>query len=201
MDSTKILSVPCTRLRKIDRYDPAVYDAMVNIRVSKKYGFDSVDNESSEGHKFLSDFLDFKNKLPETLFSFSRSCVANISGWVVKKLVDEKKPIVKCKQCCDALFQSSQVRAEFENNGLVEAKTRDSMIPSEQNFPAVLCSKIMHDLLQPPCTLFSSLNEHLYDNAVGDSNHIYLLTKNVCTTLRLFAATKLAPEAAVGYKV
>lgn len=80
----------------------------------------------------------------------------------------------------------------------------NGMVPIERNFPALCCSKVLQDLVQPHCTLFPNLNDHMFDDAANDTNHIYFLSKLVCKTyldLRLYAATKIASETAVGTKI
>jgi len=148
----------------------------------------------------------------------------------VRKLINKENPIVRCETCRHALLQNFQNLAQFEQNCLIEAKTNggllfpsesvvricetaekllkhclnksNNMVPVESNFPALLCSKVLHELVLPQCTLFPQLNDHMFDDATNDTNHIYFLSKQVCKAyldLRLYAATKIA--SAVGMKV
>ena len=58
--------------------------------------------------------------------------MANTGGWVVKKLTDRRKPIVRREECQKALFQETQTTAKFHDNLLIQAKTRGGLIfPSE----------------------------------------------------------------------
>lgn len=78
------------------------------------------------------------------------------------------------------------------------------MVIKESNFPALLCMQVMQELIEPPCTLFPTLSENLFDTAIEElSNHIFILAKEVCKcyiTLRLFAATNLASDTVIGMK-
>jgi len=234
MDATKILTVPKVSRKLLDRYNIAIYDAMENQRIAKKYGVEYDDtNDEKNSTEFLQEFLTFYTDLPEVLTKFSKNCVAHISGWVVKKLINPKNPIVTCEKCREALFQETQTRAEFSDNYLIQAKTRGGLIfpsesvvqicerserlirhalncnkgqpPREQNFPAILCMVVMKDVFQPPYIIFTSLNEHLFDNAIEEfSNHVFNLTKVIIISyikLRLQEATALVSEAAVGGKM
>ena len=69
MDSTKILSVSSTRKIKMDRYDPVIYDEMVNVRVAKKYGLE-VDGENVRNEEFFMEFDELKRRLPKNLSYF-----------------------------------------------------------------------------------------------------------------------------------
>lgn len=234
MDNTTVLNVSSRASQKnqrIDRYNPNVYDAIQNIRVCKKYGLNDEYNSENNSVDFLSEYLSIPGMLSQTLSDFSISCRGNIGGWVVKNWLT-KKSIIRCEMCRNALFQECPIRAEFLENSLIQAKTRDGLIfPSasvviickrteellrralnrnkgmaikESNFPALLCSKVMQELIEPPCTLFPTLNEHLFDDAIEElSNHMFILAKKVCKcyiTLRLFAATNLASDAVIGMK-
>lgn len=59
--------------------------------------------------------------LPQ-LSTFSRACVGYIAGWVVRKLINNEKPIVRCETCRHALLQNFQNLAQFEQKCLIEAK-------------------------------------------------------------------------------
>jgi len=196
MDSTSILTVPsgCGRKKSIDRYDLAVYSVMDNVRFCKKYGLDEEIGRRSENDEFMNEFFVFHWQLPDLLSTFSKHCIANIAGWMVKKIVDEKKSLVRCETCRNALFQDSQNVAELSDNNLIQAKTRGELIFSskcvvticqlaeniirhslnrnkgapfrELNAEAVLCSEILQEIFQPPCNLFPLLNEHIFDNAI-----------------------------------
>lgn len=76
---------------------------------------------------------------------------------------------------------------------------------SEKNLPAVLCSAVIRGLFNNSCTLFPSLNNHLFNGSADElSNHIYVLSKNVIKVylrVKIFAATKLASQAEVGPKL
>lgn len=87
MDCTQILTVPSgmSKKKSIDRYDPAIYSAMDNVRISKKYGLVEEFDSSEESSHFMKEFLVFHSYLPDSLSTFSRNCVAYIAGWVVKK--------------------------------------------------------------------------------------------------------------------
>ena len=162
---------------------------MVNVRVAKKYGLE-VDGENVRNEEFFMEFDELKRRLPKNLSYFSKASIANIGGWVVKKLTDRRKPMVRCEECQKALFQETQTTAEFHDDLLTQAKSRGGsifpsesvvlicqrteeflrsalnrisyMVPSEKNFPALLCSKVLHDLFNPPCTLFPDLGEHIF---------------------------------------
>lgn len=93
MDNTTVLNVSSRASQKnqrIDRYNPNVYDAIQNIRVCKKYGLNDEYNSENNSVDFLSEYLSIPGMLPQTLSDFSISCIGNIGGWVVKKLVDKK---------------------------------------------------------------------------------------------------------------
>ena len=152
--------------------------------------------------------------------------------------MNDQKPgfKIRCEKCPAALFQDNQQRAEFQDNALIQAKTHgglifssesviticqrteqlfryslskvNNMILNEPNFPAVLCAKVLHDLLQDSLNsfvLFPSLQMHLYDDAPEEGNlHIYNLAKRVCQTyikLRMFSATKSASQSLTGPKI
>lgn len=119
---------------------------------------------------------------------------------MVKKLVDDKKPIVIFMECRGSLLQSSQTFAQLSDNNFIGAKTRGGLIfPSksvisiclraeelirnvlnrlnglihpEKNFQTVLCSQVMSELLQPPCTLFQDIENHMFDKSIDGVNHI-----------------------------
>jgi len=178
---------------------------MDNVRFCKKYGLDEI-GRGSENDEFMNEFLVFHWQFSNSLSAFSKSCIANIAGWVVKKIVDKKRPLIS-ETCRNALFQDNQSVTEFLDNNLIQAKTRGGLIfPSkcvvticqhicenvirhslnrnkgapfrELNAEAVLCSKILQDIFQPPCNLFSSLNEHIFDNAIENlSSHTFTLVK------------------------
>lgn len=210
MDSTNILTLSSGSGKKkcIDRYDPAVYNVMDNVRFCKKYGLDEI-GCCSENDEFMDEFLVFHWQFSNSLSAFSKNCIANIAGWVVKKIVDEKRPLIRCETCRNALFQDSQSVAEFSDNNLIQIKTRGGLIfPSkcvvticqraenvirhnlnrnkgapfrELNAEAVLCAKILQDIFQPPFNLFPSLNEHIFDNAIENlSSHVFTLAKQIC---------------------
>ncbi|XP_026829625.1 uncharacterized protein LOC113562961 [Ooceraea biroi] len=123
MDSTKILTVPSGggRKKSVDRYDPAVYSIMDNVRFCKKYELDEEIEHCSENDEFMNEFLVFNWQLPDyrTLSAFSNNCVANVASWVVKKIVDEKESLVRGEICRNELFQDSQSVAEFLENSLI----------------------------------------------------------------------------------
>lgn len=152
----------------------------------------------------------------------------------MKKIVDEKRPLIRYETCRNVLFQDNQSVAEFSDNNLIQAKTRGGLIfPSKcvvvticqraenvirhnlnrnkgapfrkLNAEAVLCSKILQDIFQPPCNLFPSLNEHIFDNAIENlSSHIFTLAKQICKCyikLRMFTVTKNVSDAAIGVKL
>lgn len=150
-----------------------------------------------------------------------------------QKIIEVKKLLVKCEKCQNALFQESQSVAEFSENSLIQAKTRGGLIfPSkcvvticqyaenvirhslnrnkgilfrESNAEAVLCAKILQDVFQPPCNLFPSLNEHIFDDAIEYlSSHVFILAKEVCKCyikLRMFTITNRTSDAAIGVKL
>ena len=130
------------------------------------------------------------------------------------------------KECQKALFQETQTTAKFHDNLLIQAKTRDGLIfPSESvvlicqrteeflrsglnrisyKFPALLCSKVLHDLFNPPCTLFPDLGQHIIFKAADDANHLYLLSKQVSKAhieVKMYAATNLASDVITGMKI
>lgn len=186
-----------------------------------------------QNHFKMDDFLEFHSKFPKRLSNFSNNCVANISGWVVKKLVDPHKPVVKCDKCKEALFQESQILAQCTENYLIQTKTRGGLIfPSEsvvqiskrteellrqafnknnckpiaeKNFSALICNKVLRNICDNTCTLFTSLNNHVFDGAAEElSNHIYTLSKEMCKAyvkLRMYAVTNIASRAAVGLQL
>lgn len=139
---------------------------------------------------------------------------------------------LQCLKCREALLQPCQSEAEFQEHFLIQAKSQGgliypsesvtlicqrteqffkyslhqigNMIPKEQNFSAVLCSKVLFDLLQSQCNLFPSLTNHLFDDAPEEGNHIYNLSKKNCQTyikLRMFSATKAISDQKVGQKI
>lgn len=181
---------------------------MDNVRFCKRYGLDEIEH-CSENDEFMDEFLVFNWQLSNLLSAFSKYCIANIAGWVVKKIVNKKRPLIKCETCRNALFQDSQSVAEFSDNNIIQAKTRGGLIfPSkcvvticqhaegvirhslnrnkgapfrELNAEAVLCAKILQDIFQSPCNLFPSLNEHIFDSAVENlSSHVFTLAKEIC---------------------
>lgn len=67
-------------------------------------------------------------------------------------------------------------------------------ILSESKFCDILCARIIYDLIQSPCKLFTSLHNHTFDDTPVEGNHIYYLIKYICQTyifLRLNAAAKI----------
>lgn len=190
MASTNILTLTSTRKKKIDFYDPTIYDKMANIRVEKKYDLGNNNEENKADENFLKEFHNF---MTTQLSTFSKACVSYIAGWVVRKLIN-KKSIIRCETCRNALLHDFQHLAQFEQNCLIKAKTNGGlffpsesvirickttekllrhsldkligMVPIESNFLALFWSKILHNILQPPCILFPHLNEHMFDDAV-----------------------------------
>lgn len=230
MDSTSILTVPSAKLKRVDYYDSSLYDEISNLRVEEKYGLGEVDNSID----FYNEFIITTAILPDPLSSFSKGCVSYIAGWVVRKILNDQRTYlrVRCLACRKALVQSQQTEAEFEEHFLIEAKSHgrliypsesvtvicqrteqffkhsllkiDNMVPKEQNFPAVLCSKVLNDIFQSKTNLFPSLTDHLFDDAPEEGNHIYTLSKKICQTyikLRMFSATKSVSEEKVGQKI
>lgn len=226
MDCTKILHVSSTNSTKkrqlLDPYDPSVYDAMTNIRLIKKHGLadgngevNSVesrieqDNTDVRKGNVLDEFLHFGGYFPNELTDFSNASIANMSGWVVRKILTEKNPTIRCQQCKDALLQSdSEIVAESPVNALIEVKTRGGLIfpsksvidicrhcesrlrkdmnrnnfrPSSAKYQYKVCHEILRDLIKSPCQLFPTLNEHILDAAMEElSHHLYTLIKKVC---------------------
>ena len=120
MDRTTILTVPSgfSKRCRVDCYDPAVYDVIANIGVAKKYGIDQ--SEENRGvEELFHEFQQLNGNLTLCHSIFSTSCIAHIAGCVVKKLIDEHKPVVSCEECRIALLQEIQTAAEFEDNGLI----------------------------------------------------------------------------------
>ena len=83
MDSVKILRISSTQKIEIERYDPAVYDKMVNVRVTKQYGLE-VDEENALNKEFFMKFDELNRRLPKNLPYFSKTCIADIGCWAVK---------------------------------------------------------------------------------------------------------------------
>lgn len=81
-DNTSILTVSSNtqRIARLDRYDPAVYNEIANVRVSKKYLLDQpLCNESSNN-------VASPNILSEIMTNFSKNSVAYICGFIIRKV-------------------------------------------------------------------------------------------------------------------
>lgn len=198
----------------------------------KKYGLDALEAEIPSNEDFsLENFLLFRNILPADISDFGKLSVTYIAGWVVRKLSEGKKPQIACEPCRHAMVDRSD-STNPEDYALVISKDRGGLIfpsqsvlkicfrsvlllksalgtvrddvPIEKKFCAVLLSKVLTDLLQVPCKLFESLNDHMFDDAPGDPNHVYILSKIICKTyinLRMYATTKSVSAKKVGSKL
>ena len=96
-DNTKILTVSSTtqRMARLNRYDPAVYNEMANLRVCKKYLLDDelLCNQSFNNVASL-------DTLSEITSDFSNNSVAYICGFVIRKVWIR----IKCESCRESLI-------------------------------------------------------------------------------------------------
>lgn len=94
---TKILTVSSGARKKdrIDRYDPEVYDAMVNLRVAKKYELTDGEIDPSRTKDILNVY-----SLPKKVSEFSENSIAYICGYVIRKIWKK----ILCEPCRRALI-------------------------------------------------------------------------------------------------
>lgn len=182
------------------------------MRVEKKYGLGEVEY-CIESNDFYKEFSITAVALPDPLSPFSKNCVSYIAGWVVRKILNDQKTYLRlrCLPCREALVHSRQREAEFEEHCLIKAKRHggliypsesvtivyqrteqffkysllkiNNMVPKEQNFPAILCSKVLNDFFQSATNLFPSLTNHLFNDVPEEGNHIYTLSKKNLSNL------------------
>lgn len=214
---------------EVERYNTEVYDRFVNVQVAKKYGL-LENNEIDNWSDALQEFENYTSV--QRMSQFARSSVAYIAGSVVKKLLDKKKPKIMSTECGFALLEPLDKVNELIDNLLIKVKSRgglmmnsesvikiclkveqffkntliqlNGLVPLEKNDPSVLCSKVISDLLQPPCLLFPDLDTHICDESNDAANHIYFLIKEVCKTfieIRMYSATMNATEQIRGPKI
>lgn len=219
MDNTTILCTPSTvnRRNKPDVYELSSHDAADNKVVAEKYGLSRKGrNEDSDDEDILNEFLDFHASVPENLSDFSKNVVGYMGGFVVRKLLNADRPIIKCMACAESLCEKCNAEHHPEN-ALVGVRNRGGLIfPSEsvlaickradelfrvannknsnrpiceKNFPAVLCSSVETDLFanSAECTLFPSLLE-THCTREEACAHRHSLCKNVC---KLYIKTRL----------
>jgi len=210
-DNTTILTVSSSaqRMKRLDTYDPAVYNKIANLRVCKKYQLDDESFDQSFINAASSDML------PETMSDFC--------GFVIRKIWTR----IKCESCRKFL-----INMNFDNNinnnysnvsiddttnlsyqnaiQLIFEKRRDNFIPSEAiykitqlteqmfrraincnegrlpnepQFGAMLCLKVLRELLSNSrtiCNMFPDLNSHVFDDTVEElPYHTYTLIKSI----------------------
>lgn len=150
---------------------------------------------------------------------------------VIKKLLDKKHTQINCEICRYALIHEPQTHDDIVIDLLIAAKNKNVLffpsksvndiclyteqmfryvlnqsksIPSESNFYAVLCLKVIHDLIQSPYKLFTSLYDHVFDDTPEEGSHLYSLIKCICLTyisLTLYSATKIFSNREIGTKI
>lgn len=131
MDKITCLTVSSAVPKQIvDHYDPCVFEAMFNYRISKKYGLEYNDDLESYNLKFTKRFLEVSTKdfVINSVSEFSKSCIGYIAGWVVKKLLDQKNPKINCEICRYALIHELQTHDDFIVDALIAVKNKNGFL-------------------------------------------------------------------------
>ena len=164
-DETKILTVSSAAKKKnsIDRYDPEVYDAMINLRVKRKY---ELTDEEINNSSCTKDVLNVYS-LPNEISDFSGNSVAYICGYVIRKIWTK----ILCEPCRKALM-CSDINLISKNNNENNYVNDSTNYLSYHNALKLILIKSEGKLILPSMGVYklALATEKLFRNAINCNN-------------------------------